>query len=231
MTPHIDAKNGAYANLTLFPGDPKRAEFLADKLLKNTKIVNEVRGCFGFTGFYYGKKVSIQASGMGMPSASIYAYELFQNYNVKKLVRIGSCGSYKANINIGDWTLSKLAVTRSNIFDQSANMLVTGGHRQASPCSALFSQVLSSQKFKPVIVHSSDEFYSFGDQSAQFNADVVEMESFALFYIAKRFNRSALSVNLCSDSVNSGGAEMSPSQRVEKTLEMTEEVLKTLCME
>ena len=73
--------------------------------------------------------------------------------------------------------------------------------------------------------------HSFGDQSAQFNADVVEMESFALFYIAKRFNRSALSVNLCSDSVNSGGAEMSPSQRVEKTLEMTEEVLKTLCME
>lgn len=230
MTPHINAKDGAYAELTLFPGDPKRAQFLADKLLKNTRIVNDVRGCLGFTGFYNKEKVSIQASGMGMPSASIYAYELFQNYNVKKLVRIGSCGSYKAKIHIGDWTLSRMAVTRSNIFDQSADMIVTRGYRQVSPCSALFSRVSSSQKFKPVLVHSTDEFYSFVNEHSQLNADVVEMESFALFYIANKFNRSALSVNLCSDEVNVGGAEMPPSQRVEKTLEMTEEVLKTLCV-
>ena len=97
-TPHNEGKLGDFAETVLMPGDPLRAKFIADKFLTDVKQVNGVRNMFGYTGYYKGKKVSVMGSGMGMPSIGIYSYELFSQYDVKRIIRIGSCGSYKEEV-------------------------------------------------------------------------------------------------------------------------------------
>ena len=92
-TPHIEAKKGDFADTILMPGDPKRAKFIAENFLTDAVLVNDVRGVQGYTGYYNGKRVSVMAHGMGMPSASIYVYELFNFYGVKNIIRIGTCGA------------------------------------------------------------------------------------------------------------------------------------------
>ena len=114
-TAHIEAKKEDFAKTVLMPGDPKRAKFIADTFLTDAKLINDVRGVQGYTGFYNGKKISVMAHGMGMPSASIYAYELFNFYGVKNIIRIGTCGSMVENLNIGDVIISSGSITNSNI--------------------------------------------------------------------------------------------------------------------
>ena len=116
-TPHIEAKDEEIANIVLMPGDPLRAKYIAEKYLTDYKLVNEVRNMLAYTGYYKDKRITVMAHGMGMPSLGIYAYELFNIYNVDTIIRIGSCGSYDKNIKIGDTVLASSIKTKSNIAE------------------------------------------------------------------------------------------------------------------
>ena len=115
MSVHNNAKKGDIADFVLLPGDPKRAKLIAETFLTDAKCYNEVRGMLGYTGYYNGKRISVQGTGMGMPSMSIYATELIEEYNVEKLVRIGSCGSIQEHVNIMDIILTMSACTDSGM--------------------------------------------------------------------------------------------------------------------
>ena len=118
MSTHINAPEGAIAQAILLPGDPLRAKFIAENFLENPVCYNEVRGMFGFTGTYKGKKVSVQGTGMGQPSLSIYVNELFQFYNVQTAIRVGTCGAINKNIHVRDTILANSACTDSAIITQ-----------------------------------------------------------------------------------------------------------------
>ena len=115
MTPHIEAKRGAYAKTVLMPGDPLRAKWIADTFLENVKQVNSVRNCLGFTGEYKGKKVSVQAGGMGQPSNAIYITELFKLYGVGSIIRVGSTGGISNDLKVGDIVAATTASTDSKM--------------------------------------------------------------------------------------------------------------------
>ena len=114
-TPHNSANPGDFANVVLMPGDPLRAKLIADKYLHDVKLVTSVRNIYGYTGYTKnGKKISVMASGMGMPSIGIYSYELFSRYNVDAIIRVGTCGAYQENINLFDIIVANVASTDSN---------------------------------------------------------------------------------------------------------------------
>ena len=127
-TPHIEAKKGEYNPIVLMPGDPLRAVWIAGKFLDNVKTVNTVRNCMGFSGTYMGKPVSVQASGMGQASLGIYAHELFKEYNVKKIIRVGSCGGISPHVVVGD-----IVVAMSSATDNAMTDNLAPGFR-LSPC-------------------------------------------------------------------------------------------------
>src|SRR5690625_3055962 len=122
MSIHIGAKKGEIAETILLPGDPLRAKYIAEKFFKDVVQYNEVRGMYGFTGTYKGERISVQGSGMGVPSISIYVNELIQEYDVKKLIRVGTCGAMQENINVRDIILAQGATT-----DSQTNRLTFGG--------------------------------------------------------------------------------------------------------
>ena len=117
-TPHIAAKKGEIAKVVLMCGDPLRAKFIAENFLEDYSLVNEVRNMYCYTGTYKGKKVSVAGSGMGIPSMGIYSYELYHEYDVETIIRVGTAGSYKANINAGDIVIALGACSDSNYFSQ-----------------------------------------------------------------------------------------------------------------
>ena len=114
MTPHNEANIEDIADIVIMPGDPLRAKYISDNFLEDSKLVNSVRGMYAYTGFYKGKRITIMASGMGMPSMGIYSYELFKIYNVKSIIRIGSCGSYSPNLKLFDIVLSENCFNEGN---------------------------------------------------------------------------------------------------------------------
>lgn len=229
MTPHISAQQKDYAETVIFPGDPKRAELLATELLTDCKKINEVRNCHGYTGRYGEREVSIQASGMGMASASIYAYELLKFYNVKRLIRIGTCGTYDASIPVGSWTVAREAITSSNIYDAAEPYASHTKFRSIKSTDRLLEKLMKDNDFTPVTVHSTDEFYQINNNELPLEyAQTVDMESFVIFLIARQFERQATTVNLCSDSVTFESTALSPSQRTMLTLDMTAAVLDAL---
>ena len=118
MTPHIEAKKEEIAETVIMPGDPNRVKYIAEKYLKNAKLVNKVRSNYAYTGYYKDKLVTVMSSGMGMPSMGIYSYELFKFYDVKNIIRIGSCGAIKEEIPLGTVVLVKGAHTNSNFSCQ-----------------------------------------------------------------------------------------------------------------
>ena len=117
-TPHIKAEKGDFAPTVLMPGDPLRAKYIAENFLEDYKLVNEVRGMLGYTGKYKGKEVSVMGSGMGMPSIGIYSYELFDQYGVENIIRVGSCGAYTDKVRVRDVILVQAACTNSNFAAQ-----------------------------------------------------------------------------------------------------------------
>ena len=122
MTPHIGAKKEDVASVVLMPGDPKRAKYVADNFLKDAKLINDVRGMLGFTGYYNDKMVTVMASGMGSGSIGIYSYELYKFYDVDTIIRIGSCGSYSKNINVYDVILASSSYSESTYgFQQNGD--------------------------------------------------------------------------------------------------------------
>ena len=203
-TAHIEAKKGDFADTVLMPGDPKRAKFIAEKFLSDAVLINDVRGVQGYTGFYNGKKVSVMAHGMGMPSASIYAYELFNFYGVKNIIRIGTCGAMVENLRIGDVVISSASITNSNI----AESMGLGDIREIEPSKKLFVKANKVAKTfgKNVSngkLFTSDAFYGKNDNLAYVNQGVVavEMESFAILLLAKQAKKNAIAIATISDNI------------------------------
>lgn len=206
MSIHIQAKKGEIAKTVLLPGDPMRAKWIADTFLENPKQYNDVRGMLGFTGSYKGNKISVQGTGMGIPSTLIYATELITEYGVKNLIRVGSAGSYQKDIKIRDIVLPMTASTNSGL-----NTIRFNGADFAPAASfQLFQKAVAtaSQKNIPIKaggILSSDEFYADDFDSykkwAEYGVLCVEMETSGLYTVAAKYNVNALSILTISDSL------------------------------
>jgi purine-nucleoside phosphorylase len=209
MSFHLEAKKGEIADKVLLPGDPLRAKYIAEKFLENSVKYNNVRGMFGYTGTYKGHKVSVQGTGMGIPSISIYVTELINDYDVKKLIRIGTSGSIQEDVEIMDIVVPMSASSNSNL-----NNKIFGFDSYApTPSFTLFKHAISSAnemnlEFKSGSVLTSDNFYSFDKDFPNpwkdYNVLAIEMETSALFTIASKFKVDALSILTISDSILTG---------------------------
>ena len=203
-TPHISAKYGDFAQTVLMPGDPLRAKFIAETYLENAKLVNNVRGINGYTGFYKGKRVSVMASGMGQPSIGIYSYELFNFYGVENIIRIGSCGSFDKDLHARDLIIAMGACTNGN-FALQYNL--PGTFCPIASYSLVEKAVKECEKagvkFKVGNILSSDTFYDDSDSGmvwSKMGVLGVEMESAALYCNAARAGKNALCICTVSDS-------------------------------
>jgi len=232
MSIHIDAEKGDIAESVLMPGDPLRAKFVADNYLENVVQYNTVRGMYGYTGYYKGNKVSVQGSGMGIPSISIYATELIEIYGAKKLIRIGSAGSINKNVKLRDIVIAMSAST-----DSSFNKIRFSGMDYAATAdfSLLEKSVSEARKLGSTFhvgnILSSDTFYADNPDSwkiwAEFGLIAVEMEAAALYTIASKFGIKALSILTISDNMVDGIS--SSSEDREKTFtDMMEIALNTV---
>ena len=203
-TPHITAKEGDFAKTVLMPGDPLRAKFIAETFLENAKLVNNVRGIQGYTGYYNGKRVSVMASGMGQASMGIYSYELFRFYGVKNIIRIGSCGGFSKDLHVKDLVIAMGACTNSNYASQYK---LNGTFSAIADFNLVKKAVELCEdlgvKYKVGNILSSDTFYDESNSSFEFSklgVLGVEMESYALYCNASRLNKRALTILTVSDS-------------------------------
>jgi purine-nucleoside phosphorylase len=208
MTPHNSAKAGDYAEAVLLPGDPLRAKWVAETFLKDARLVNEVRNCLGYTGTWNGKRVSVQATGMGQPSLSIYVHELINVYGLKTLIRIGTCGGLHEKVAVRDLIIAQAATTDSTIVKDGF------GPFNFAPIadygllrSAADKAEARGMKFHVGNMLSSDIFYHVEPGMAgyrnlpQHGVIGVEMESAALYTLAARFNVKALTICTMTDSL------------------------------
>ena len=199
MSLHIEAKKGEIAETILLPGDPLRAKFVAENFLEDAVCYNRVRNIFGYTGTYKGKRISVQGTGMGIPSMSIYVTELIKDYGVKNLIRIGSCGAIKPEINLRDVILAEGAST-----DSQTNKLVFGGADFAAIANfELLLKAYNVVKEKKMNVHvgnvlSSDIFYS---------------DDHDFWKIWAKYGVSALTILTVSDQINRGEAASSEERQ------------------
>lgn len=205
-TPHNQAQVGEIAQTVLMPGDPLRAKFLAETYLEDVHQFNAVRNMLGYTGTYKGKKVSIMGSGMGQPSIGIYSHELFSQYGVEAIIRIGSCGALIENVHLRDVIIAQGACTDSNF----AHQFELPGTYSAISSYDLLEKAVAHAKEKNVNYHvgniiASDIFYHFDQGTTQKWASMgclgVEMESYALFATAARLGKKALTLLTVSDSL------------------------------
>ncbi|MBO6097772.1 MAG: purine-nucleoside phosphorylase [Bacteroidales bacterium] len=207
-TPHIGAQYGQIAPTVIMAGDPLRAKFMADHYLENPVQFNNVRGMLGFTGTYKGKPVSVMGHGMGIPSIAIYTYELFNFYDVKTIIRIGSAGAYHKDLKIGDLVLAMGACTDSNY---AAQYQLPGTFCPIADFDLLVKAVDTCKKldyrFKVGNVLSSDVFYSDnpqGDKWMKMGVLAVEMEAAALYMNAARSGNRAMALFTVSDHIVTG---------------------------
>lgn len=216
-TPHISAEKGDFAKTVLMPGDPYRAQFIAENFLKNARLVNDVRGIKGYTGLYKETKVSVMASGMGMPSIGIYSYELYNFFDVENIIRIGSAGSYNENVHVRDIVIAQAACTDSNYGEQFG---LPGNFAPIADFGLVETAVKTAREmglsFHVGNILSSDRFY--GDNAgipdwkqplncwAKMGVLAVEMEAAALFMNAARAGKRAAAICTVSDSLITGEA-------------------------
>jgi purine-nucleoside phosphorylase len=224
-TAHINAQKDAFAKTVLMPGDPKRSKHIAEKYLKNAVLVNDVRGVQGYTGEYKGKKVSVMASGMGMPSIGIYSYELYHAYNVQNIIRIGTCGSLLKDIPVKNIVVATGACTDSN-YGASFGLK---GIISAIPSFELLKKadeiskklgIQDKTRFGQVI--SSDLFYSDCPDTLEWTKMgvlAVEMEAYALYLNAARAGKNALCICSVSNNIVTN-QELTAEDRTEKLDDM-----------
>lgn len=228
-TPHNNANPGDYADIVLMPGDPARAFHIANTFLTDMTIVNVVRNNHGYTGWYGGKRVSVQASGMGQPSLAIYATELFDHYNVKTIIRLGTCGAVLPAQKIGDCVIALSAGSSGNMTRDEYNY---------APCcdyDTLYQFMRYAETIDPWVgqMMSVDNYYNnnVGWAWPLTSSGVVgvDMETHALYHIAATKMRRALSINVVSDYVNNAnsGVAMSPDDKVSALNKITEYVLES----
>lgn len=209
MTPHIEAKKEDIAKIVIMPGDPKRATFIAENYLEDYKLVNEVRGMYAYTGYYKNTRVTVMASGMGMPSMGIYSYELFKVYDVEKIIRIGSCGAYLEELKLFDIILAE------QVYNEGNFALTLNNDR----CHLVSASKEFNEKIKQTALENnikiytgntvcSEVFDAYMTDLNQFlnripgglNVIAAEMEAFALFYTAKLLNKKAACLMTVVDS-------------------------------
>lgn len=210
MSVHIGANKGDIADKILLPGDPLRAKYIAENFLEDVTCYNEVRGMYGYTGTYKGERISVQGTGMGVPSISIYVNELIQEYDVQKLIRVGSCGALQKDVKVRDVILASTSST-----DSQMNRMTFGGIDYAPTAdfgllkAAYDAGEKQGLKLRVGNVFTSDSFYrdnamELFDQLASYNVLAVEMETTALYTLAAKYNRQALSVLTVSDHIITG---------------------------
>ncbi|PXW91389.1 purine-nucleoside phosphorylase [Streptohalobacillus salinus] len=210
MSTHIGAKKGEIADKILLPGDPLRAKYIAENFLEDVSCYNEVRGMYGYTGTYKGERISVQGTGMGVPSISIYVNELIQEYDVQKLVRVGTCGAIQKDVKVRDVILAQ-----SSTSDSQMNRMVFGGIDFAPTANfellknAYETGVEKGMKLRVGNVFTSDSFYrdnalDLFKKLAEYQVLAIEMEATALYTIAAKYNRQALAVLTVSDHVLTG---------------------------
>lgn len=220
MSVHIGAKENDIASTVLLPGDPLRAKFIAETFFENPVCYNEVRGMYGFTGTYKGKRVSVQGTGMGIPSISIYTHELIESYGVKNLIRVGTCGALKEDIKLRDVILAMSASTDSNVNNlrfNNINYAPTASFKLLKKAYDAAQQKGINTKVGSIF--SSDTFYAddpnISKLMAKFGSLAVEMEAAALYTIAAQFGVDALSILTVSDSLVTG--EVTTAEERQKT--------------
>jgi len=226
MSTHIGARPGDIAPLVLMPGDPLRARWIAETFLDNAHCYTEVRGMYGYTGTWRGHRVSVQGSGMGQPSFAIYAHELFREYDVESVIRVGSCGALSDKVAIRDLVIASGACT-----DSSMNRITFEGldYAPVADFGLLRDAAAAAPEAHVGLIFSSDSFYATRPELVTRMVDygvlAVEMEAAALYTLAARYGRLALAICTVSDHVVTG--EETSSQEREQTFgEMVEVALR-----
>jgi purine-nucleoside phosphorylase len=209
MSVHIGAKENEIAETVLLPGDPLRAKYIAETFLEDAKCYNEVRNMFGFTGTYKGKRISVQGTGMGVPSISIYVNELMQSYNVQNLIRVGTCGAIQKDVKVRDVILAMSSST-----DSQMNRVIFGGSIDFAATAnfdllkkAYDAGIEKGLNLKVGNVFTADMFYNDEadlEKLAKYQILALEMETTALYTLAAKFGRRALSVLTVSDHILTG---------------------------
>ncbi len=229
-TPHNSAKKEEIAKTVLMPGDPLRAEFIAKNFLENAVCYNNVRGMLGFTGTYKGKEISVQGSGMGIPSMGIYSWELFNEYDVDNVIRIGTCGAIADHVNLRDVVIGMGACTNSNYARQFD---LPGTYAPIASFEILRKAVEVAEKHTAVYhvgnILSSDTFYDDSNSTVKWqkmNVLGVEMESAALYMNAARSGKNALCIATVSDCPLKG-LSLSAEERQTTFTDMMEIALET----
>ena len=204
MSTHIEANKEDISETVLMPGDPKRCEYIARKFLANAKLINNVRGMTAYTGYYKSKRITIFPSGMGIPSMGIYSYELFKDYNVNNIIRIGTMGAY-TNLNLKDIVLVTNSITNSNYgryLCNYPNININGSIELNDAIEKVSNEI--NIKINKGNIYSSDVFYEqnndYQDKVNKYSVLGVEMESFALFVNAKLLGKRASTILMVSDS-------------------------------
>lgn len=218
LTPHINANKEDFAKTVIMPGDPKRAELIASKYMHDSKLITDVRGILGYTGFYKDKKISVMASGMGMPSMGIYSYELFKVFDIDRIIRIGSCGSYTEDLHLLDlilvdktYTEGNYALTMNNEdihIAKASEEINTVIRNTADKINIKYKEgtTLCSEVFDAYMTDSSKLFERVPSDIRLIGA---EMEAFALFYNAKVLNKKAACILTVADDHFHGGVATS----------------------
>lgn len=219
MSTHINAKKGEIARTILLPGDPLRAKFIAENFLENPVCYNEVRGMSGFTGFYKGQRISVQGTGMGQPSLSIYVHELFCDYEVQKAIRVGTCGAVSKDVKLRSILLANGACTDSSLQSQRFGLL---HYAPVADFKMLDSAYHNAKKMNLDVdvglCASSDFFYDLNSNWKlwqKYGVKGIEMESAELYTLAAQFGKKALSILTVSDNIVTG--EVTTSEERQST--------------
>ena len=230
-TPHINAEIGDFAETVLMPGDPLRSKFIAESFLSDARLVNDVRGIQGYTGFYKGKKVSVMASGMGIPSIAIYSYELFKFFGVENIIRVGSCGGISPQVRVRDIVMGMSASTNSSF----ASQYKLGGILAPTASYELLRTAIDEAerigaRYSVGNILSSDVFYNadptFNDGWRDMGVLGVEMEAAGLYATAMSLGKRALAICTVSDHIYTGES-LSAKERQTSFTEMMEIALNT----
>ncbi len=230
----MNAEPGDFAGTVLMPGDPLRAQYIADSYLEKSRRVNDVRNMWGFTGEYKGIPVSVQAHGMGIPSASIYCSELITEYDVKRMIRVGSCGTTHAKVKLRDVVIAMGASTDSNV-----NRIRFGGYDLAALASyslvqkAVAAAEASNARYHVGNIFSEDLFYSpdadIYKTLAKFDVLGVEMEAAGMYTIAAEHGVEALAICTVSDDIRTG-KDLTSDERATTFDDMIKIALETVRM-
>ena len=209
MTPHNEAKKGDITNIVIMPGDPLRAKYIAENFLDDYSLVNSVRGMYAYTGTYKGKRITVMASGMGMPSMGIYSYELYKFYDVEAIIRIGSCGAYSKDLNLFDIVLSENCFTEGNyaltMNNEDCHMVSSN-----SDINNIIKETAKENNVNLYVgntvctdcfdIYMTDVNQFLDRIPENFSPISAEMEAFALFYTAKLLNKKASCIMSVVDS-------------------------------